>query len=98
MPKKHFEDEEDQDIQQWSPIILKKDPILTNENTEITIDQFIFMLKEKREAMKLSQLQLNTKCKFPYKYTIRDIESTRTPVTALELKTICNILDLNLHK
>jgi hypothetical protein len=99
MPKKHFEDEdEDQNIQQWTPIILKKEPILTKDNIEITTDQFIFMLKEKREALKLSQLQLNTKCKFPYKYTIRDIESDRIPATALEFKTICTILQLDLHK
>ena len=98
MPKKYIEEEdEDNNIQQWSPVILKKEPILTKDNMEITIDQFIFMLREKRESIKLTQLQLNTKCKFAYKYTIRDIESKRTQPTALELKTISNILDLNLN-
>jgi len=96
MPKKYVEDEEDENIQQWSPIVIKKEPILQKDNTEITLDQFIFMLREKREILKLSQIQLNVKCKFPYKYTIRDIESKRTPPTALELKTINTILELNL--
>lgn len=103
MPKKSkydqdCEDDEDINIQQWTPIVLKKEPILTKENVEITPDQFIHMLIEKREAMKLSQLQLNMKCKFPYKYTIRDIESKRTAITALELKKLCEILQLDLHK
>lgn len=96
MPKKYFEDEEDENIQQWTPIIIKKDPIIKKDNTEITIDQFIFLLKERRELMKLSQIQLNVKCKFQYKYTIRDIESKRTFPTALEIKTINNILDLSI--
>jgi ribosome-binding protein aMBF1 (putative translation factor) len=97
MPKKYEEYEEDENIQQWSPIILKKEQILKKDNTEITIDQFIFLLREKRELLKLSQIQLNVKCKFPYKYTIRDIESKRTLPTALELKTINTILELNLN-
>ena len=98
MPKKNYSEEEDENIQQWTPIILKRETILTKENIELSVDQFIHLLVEKREARKLSQIQLNTKCKFPYKYTIRDIESKRTPVTALELKTICSILDIDLHK
>ena len=99
MPKRYVdEEEEDYNTQQWSPVIIKKDPILTKDNAEITPDQFIFILREKRETLKLSQIQLNTKCKFPYKYTIRDIESNRTPPTALEFKTICTTLQLDLHK
>lgn len=93
MPKKY---EEDENIQDWTPVILKKEPTLQKDNTEITVDQFIYLLKKKRELLKFSQIQLNVKCEFPYKYTIRDIESKRTPPTALELKTISRILELNL--
>jgi len=96
MPKRYDEDEEDINVQQWSPVILKKEPILQKDNTEISIDNFIHMLREKRELLKLSQIQLNVKCKFPYKYTIRDIESKRTLPNALEIKTINNALELNL--
>ena len=33
MPKKYFEDEEDENIQQWTPIIIKKDPIIKKDDT-----------------------------------------------------------------
>jgi hypothetical protein len=98
MPKKIIEDEDDDEninIQQWDPVIIKKEPILIKNNVEITYDQFIHMMITKREEKKLSQLQLNTKCKFTYKYTIRDIESKRTSGTALEIKVISTILELN---
>jgi hypothetical protein len=36
------------------------------------------------------------KCKFPYKYTIRDIESGKATVSLTELKTINTILELNI--
>ena len=35
MPKRYDEDEEDINVQQWSPVILKKEPILQKDNTEI---------------------------------------------------------------
>ena len=97
MPRKEYDDDE-QDNQDWDPVIIKKEPILTKDNVEVTIDQFIHMLIEKREEMKLTQLQLNNKCKFSYKYTIRDIESKRTSPTALELKKICSVLNIDLHQ
>jgi ribosome-binding protein aMBF1 (putative translation factor) len=88
------ENEEDPNIQEWSPVIIKKEPILTKEKKEITIDQFIHKLIESREQLKLSQIQLNTKCKFLYKYTIRDIESRRTLPTAMEIRTISLLLNI----
>jgi DNA-binding transcriptional regulator YiaG len=86
--------EEDPNIQEWTPVIIKKEPILTKEKKEITVDQFIHKLIEIREQLKLSQIQLNTKCKFPYKYTIRDIESRRTPPTGMEIRTISLLLNI----
>jgi len=97
MPKKDFM-EEDENIQQWTPIVIKKEPILTNDNVEITYDQFISMMINKRKELKLGVLQLNTMCSFVYKYTIRDIESRKTNATALEIKKICSILNLDLKK
>jgi ribosome-binding protein aMBF1 (putative translation factor) len=95
MPKKYdFESEEDPNIQQWSPVVIKKEPIITKDKIEITIDQFIHKIIEKRDELKLSQIQLNVKCKFPYKYTIRDIESKRTLPTALEIRTISSLLNI----
>jgi hypothetical protein len=97
MPRKEYDDDE-QNNQDWDPVIIKKEPILTKDNVEITNDQFIFLMKSKREELKLSVLQLNTKCKFPYKYTIRDIESGKSNASTLELKTICSVLGLELKK
>ena len=95
MPKKSNYDEEDNiNDQQWTPIIIKREPIISKDNVEITIDQFIHKILIKREELKLSQIQLNVKCKFPYKYTIRDIESKKIPPTALEIKTLSTILDI----
>jgi ribosome-binding protein aMBF1 (putative translation factor) len=94
MPKRYNSEEENENQQNWSPIILKKEPIYTKDKVEITIDQFIYKLREKREELKLSQIQLNTKCKFPYKYTIRDIESTKTIPTTFEIRTISVTLNI----
>jgi hypothetical protein len=94
MPKKEFNDDDEQNNQDWDPIILKKEPIVTKDNIEITNDQFIYLLRNKREELKLTVLQLNTKCKFQYKYTIRDIESGKSIATAIQIKTIFNILGI----
>jgi len=95
MPKKGFsEEDEDQNEQQWNPIVLKREPIIIKNNVVLTNDQFISMMRNRRELCKLSVLQLNTKCKFPYKYTIRDIESGRSIPSAIEIKTISSVLEL----
>lgn len=95
MPKNEYNDEEDQNDQQWDTIVIKKDPIIMKNNTVRTYDQFISLMINKREELKLSVLQLNTKCKFPYKYTIRDIESRKSIANTLEIKTISSVLGLN---
>ncbi len=95
MPKNEYNDEEDQNDQQWDTIVIKKDPIIMKNNTVRTYDQFISLMINKREELKLSVLQLNTKCKFPYKYTIRDIESRKSIANTLEIRTISSVLGLN---
>jgi hypothetical protein len=94
MPKKEYNDDDEQNNQDWDPVILKKEPIVTKDNIEITNDQFIYLLRNKREELKLTVLQLNTKCKFQYKYTIRDIESGKSNATAIQIKTIFNVLGI----
>lgn len=90
---------EDEFDQQWDAVVVRKDQkkitqvIVNNKKLDmISRDKLI----KKREELQLSQLALNVKCKFPYKYTIRDIESGHSPVTLTELKTINTILELDI--
>ena len=95
MPKRYNEGDEDEINQQdWSSVTIKKEPIYSKDKVELTLAQFIHKLIERRDELKLSQIQLNVKCKFPYKYTIRDIESRRTPPTSMEIRTISLILNI----
>ena len=95
MPKRYNEGDEDEINQQdWSSVTIKKEPIYSKDKVELTLAQFIHKLIEKREELKLSQIQLNVKCKFLYKYTIRDIESGKTLPSAMEVRTISLLLDI----
>ena len=90
---------EDEFDQQWDVVKIKKDqnkitPVVVNNKKLDMISRN--KLIKKREELQLSQLALNVKCKFPYKYTIRDIESGHSPVTLTELKTINTVLDLDI--
>ena len=91
MPYKEY-DEEDYE-KEWEPVILtnKKEKIVTKpiESNKEIIESII----KKRTDQKLTQLQLNQKCKFIYKYTIRDIENGKNIPTLSELRIINLILD-----
>ena len=91
MPYKEY-DEEDYE-KEWEPVILtnKKEKIVTKpiESNKEIIESII----KKRTDQKLTQLQLNQKCKFLYKYTIRDIENGKNIPTLSELRIINLILD-----
>jgi len=93
MPKKYYDDDEDPNIQEWSTVVIKKE-VIHKDVVNYNHDQFIKNMIQKREELQLSQIQLNVKCKFPYKYTIRDIESKRVNGTSLELKMISNVLNI----
>ena len=93
MPKKYYDDDEDLNIQEWSTVVIKKE-VIHKDVVNYNHDQFIKNMIQKREELQLSQIQLNVKCKFPYKYTIRDIESKRVNGTSLELKMISNVLNI----
>jgi len=101
MPYRDYADDEFE--QQWESVTVKKEPkkeiqilkpelipvkILSLESRQLIIN--------KREELKLSQIALNTKCKFPFKYSIRDIESGKAAVNLTELRMINNVLDLNI--
>ena len=97
MPYREYADDEFE--QNWNNVVIKKEAkkekveeipvkILNPESRQLMIN--------KREELKLSQIALNTKCKFPFKYSIRDIESGKAAVNLTELRMINNILDLNL--
>ena len=90
---------EDEFDRQWDAVVVRKNqnkitpPVVNNKKLDmISRDKLI----KRREELQLSQLALNVKCKFPYKYTIRDIESGHSPVTLTELKTINTILELDI--
>jgi ribosome-binding protein aMBF1 (putative translation factor) len=96
MPYREYE--EDDHEQQWDTVkigkSIKTDPtIIPNK---ILDNESRIQIINKREELKLSQIALNMKCRFPYKYTIRDIESGKTTVSLTELKTINTILELNI--
>ena len=96
MPYREYE--EDDHEQPWDTVKIgkstKTDPTII-PNKVLDNESRIQIIK-KREELKLSQIALNMKCKFPYKYTIRDIESGKATVSLTELKTINTILELNI--
>ena len=96
---------EDEFEQQWENITIKKEskketqiikPIQVEIPVKILSVESRQLMINKREELKLSQIALNTKCKFPFKYSIRDIESGKAAVNLTELRMINSILDLNL--
>ena len=103
MPYRDYADDEFE--QQWENITIKKEskketqiikPIQVEIPVKILSVESRQLMINKREELKLSQIALNTKCKFPFKYSIRDIESGKAAVNLTELRMINNILDLNL--
>ena len=104
MPYRDYADDEFE--QQWDNVIIKKeekkqkDTSVIRKPEEIPIKILSLesrqLMINKREELKLSQIALNTKCKFPFKYTVRDIESGKAAVNLTELRMINSILDLNL--
>jgi ribosome-binding protein aMBF1 (putative translation factor) len=94
-----YRDYEGDNEQEWEPVIIRKDPNNTSGNviaSKILDFDSRSKIINKREQLKLSQITLNNKCKFPYKYTIRDIESGKSPLNLTELKTINIVLDLDI--
>jgi len=103
MPYRDYADDEFE--QQWKNVTIKKE-VKKEKEIQILKPELIpvkilslesrQLIINKREELKLSQIALNTKCKFPFKYSIRDIESGKAAVNLTELRMINNVLDLNL--
>ena len=102
MPYRDYADDEFE--QQWESVTVKKEPKKETIHKPIQVEIPVKILSlesrqliiNKREELKLSQIALNTKCKFPFKYSIRDIESGKAAVNLTELRMINNVLDLNI--
>lgn len=103
MPYREYADDEFE--QNWDNVVIKKEPkkqidasVIRKEEVPVKILSLESrqLMINKREELKLSQIALNTKCKFPFKYSIRDIESGKAAVNLTELRMINNVLDLNL--
>ena len=89
MPKM-FEEEEVKDI-----IINRSKTIPTT--SIISNDEIRNRITKKRTELNLTTLQLNQKCKFIFKYTIRDIESGKTISTLTERRAIEIALGISLN-
>lgn len=90
MPKMFEEEEEVKDI-----IINRSKTIPTI--SIISNDEIRNRITKKRTELNLTTLQLNQKCKFIYKYTIRDIESGKTISTLTERRAIEIALGISLN-
>ncbi len=91
MPYRDY-DEEDYE-KEWEPVILSNKKEKTTIQPVLSDKEIIESIIKRRTELKLSQLQLNQKCKFTYKYTIRDIESGKSKPTLTELRIINQTLD-----
>jgi ribosome-binding protein aMBF1 (putative translation factor) len=103
MPYREYTDDEFE--QNWENVVIKKEPqkqkdipVIRKEEIPVKILSLESrqLMINKREELKLSQIALNTKCKFPFKYSIRDIESGKAAVNLTELRMINNVLDLKI--
>lgn len=105
MPKRYYDDEEEDE----QPIDLKIYRSTTTsvlpgasrdgplrDGPQISNDEIRNQIIKARSALNMTQLQLNQKCKFQFKYTIRDIESGRTVPTLTEKRTISVALEIDL--
>lgn len=90
MPYRDYNEEDYE--QEWDKVIISKKEKIVNEQV-LSDKEIVESIIQRRIALELSQLQLNQKCKFEYKYTIRDIENGKNKVTLLELRKINLILD-----
>ena len=63
---------------------------------EISNDELRNQIIKTRTALNMTQLQLNQKCKFQFKYTVRDIESGKSVPTLTEKRAISIALGIDL--
>lgn len=90
MPYRDYNEEDYE--QEWENVVISKKENIVN-NQVLSDKEIIDSIIKRRTNLQLSQLQLNQKCKFTYKYTIRDIENGKNKATLTELRRINLILD-----
>ena len=68
----------------------------SRDGPQISNDEIRNQIIKSRSALNMTQLQLNQKCKFQFKYTIRDIESGKSVPTLTEKRAISIVLGIDL--
>ena len=93
MPRRDYNSEEEKD----QPVDVKIYRSTTIQITpQISNDDLRNQIIKTRTSLNLTPLQLNQKCKFQFKYTIRDIESGKSIPTLTEKRAISIALGIDL--
>jgi ribosome-binding protein aMBF1 (putative translation factor) len=91
MPRRDYDDTDEEilDVKIYRSTIATAQPQISN-------DELRNQIIKTRTSLNLTQLQLNQKCKFQFKYTIRDIESGKSIPTLTEKRAISIALGIDL--
>lgn len=93
MPRRDYNSEEENDqavdVKIYRSTTIQISPQISNDDLR---NQII----KTRTSLNLTPLQLNQKCKFQFKYTIRDIESGKSLPTLTEKRAISIALGIDL--
>jgi len=93
MPRRDYNDDEEDE----QPIDVKIYRSTTEQIVpQISNDELRNQIIKTRTSLNLTPLQLNQKCKFQFKYTIRDIESGKSIPTLTEKRAISIALGIDL--
>lgn len=93
MPRRDYNSEEEND----QPVDVKIYRSTTIQiSPQISNDDLRNQIIKTRTSLNLTPLQLNQKCKFQFKYTIRDIESGKSLPTLTEKRAISIALGIDL--
>ena len=99
MPRRDYniDDNNDNDNYNEQPIDVKiYRSTTTSVIPQISNDELRNQIIKTRIALNMTQLQLNQKCKFQFKYTVRDIESGKSVPTLTEKRAISIALGIDL--
>ena len=96
MPRRDYNDDDNNDNYE-QPIDVKiYRSTTTSVVPQISNDELRNKIIKTRIAQNITQLQLNQKCKFQFKYTVRDIESGKSIPTLTEKRSISVALGIDL--
>ena len=97
MPRRddnYYDNDNENDIQPMDVKIYRS--TTTSVVPQISNDELRNKIINTRTSLNLTQLQLNQKCKFQFKYTVRDIESGKSIPTLTEKRSISVALGIDL--